>query len=188
MLERKRFVLMNKDTEILYFESETDEYGDTYLESVTEPLHQLPIGFTDIHSFIAQRQAPKHREHIKRIMRQAGCDHLDGFLQITKALSLNDTFWVKTPDSDLNWAAVSLYRNDFDETIARLAFEGGEYTSKFSSTSPEYSTDGLYAKCWVKENDGIFLLKTGSKQYEYEPFGISRGTVIFQNLFGCGTV
>ena len=170
LLERKRFVLMNKDTEILYFESETDEYGDTYLESIAEPMHQLPIGFTDIHSFITQRQAPKHREHIKRIMRQAGCDHLDGFLQITKALSLNDTFWVKTHDSDLNWVEVSLYRNDFDETIARLAFEGGEYTSKFSSTSPEYSTDGLYAKCWVKEHDDIFLLKTGSKQYEYEPY------------------
>ncbi|MBR5317406.1 MAG: HipA protein [Lachnospiraceae bacterium] len=170
MPERKQFVLMNKDTEVLLFESETDEYGDTYLESIAEPLSQLPIGFADIHSFIVQRQAPKHREHIKRIMRQAGCDHLEGFLQVTKALSLNDTFWVKSYESNLSWNEVSLYRNNFDETIARLAFEGGEYTSRFSATSPEFSTDGLYAKCWVRKNENIFLLKTGSEQYGMEPY------------------
>lgn len=167
---KKQFILMNKDNEVLYFESETDEYGDTYLEGIGKPYSQLPLGFTDIHSFISQRQAPKHREHIKRIMRQAGCDHLEGFLYVTKALSLNDTFWVKPYDSNLSWSQVSLYQNNFDETIARLAFEGGEYASKFSPTSPEFSTDGLYAKCWIRENNDIFLVKTGSKEYGLEPY------------------
>ncbi len=170
MSDNKSFVLMNKDSEVLYFESETDEYGDTYLEAVAAPCGILPLGFSDIHSFISQRQAPKHRTHINKIMRQAGCDHLEGYLELTKALSLNDTFWVKPAASCLTWNEVSLYGNDFDETIAKLAFEGGDYISEFSSTSPEFSTDGMYAKCWIREADNIFLVKTGSEQHGFEPY------------------
>ncbi len=170
MSDTKQFILMNQDIEVLYFESETDEYGDTYLESTSEPHSVLPIGFSDIHTFVSQRQAPKHRTHINQIMRQAGCDHLEGYLEITKALSLNDTFWVKPISSNLTWDDVSLYGNDFDETIAKLAFEGGEYVSSFSPTSPEFSTDGMYAKCWIREDDNIYLVKTGSEQHGLEPY------------------
>ncbi len=170
ILLAKQFVLMNKDSKVLYFESETDEYGDTYLEAVSEPQDVLPIGFSDIHSFVSQRQAPKHRAHINEIMRQAGCAHLEGYIEITKALTLNDTFWVKPVFSELAWKDVSLYQNNFDETIAQLAFEGGEFVSEFSPTSPEYSTDGMYAKCWIREKDDIFLVKTGSEQYGMEPY------------------
>lgn len=30
-------------------------------------------------------------------------------------------------------------------------------------------TDGIYAKCWVREDDNVFLYKTGSSRYEVEP-------------------
>ena len=56
-----------------------------------------------------------------------GCYNLDGFIRVTHALSLNDTFWIKTVDSKLQWKNVSLYENQFDETIAKIAFEGGLY-------------------------------------------------------------
>ena len=49
--------------------------------------------------------------------------------------------------------------NQFDETIAKIAFEGGLYGKEFTTTSPEFGTSGSFAKCWVKEDDGIYLLK-----------------------------
>ena len=38
-----------------------------------------------------------------------------------------------------------------------------------SSPSPEFTTDGYYAKCWKRESDGIYLYKAGSATYELEP-------------------
>lgn len=70
----------------------------------------------------------------------------------------------------LQWAEVSLYTNPFNEVIGAAAFDGSAIDSDFSSTSPEYSTDGGYAKCWVRENNKIKLYKAGSQLLVIEPF------------------
>ena len=98
-----------------------------------------------------------------------GVAHWTVFLQVSHALSLNDTFWVKQADSQLCWRDVSLYQNDFDEIIAEAALNGSFSEQSLSSTSPEFVTDGYYAKCWKRELDGIYLYKAGSATYELEP-------------------
>ena len=45
----------------------------------------------------------KHRQYIADLLRMCGCYNLDGFIRVTHALSLNDTFWIKTVDSKLQW-------------------------------------------------------------------------------------
>ncbi|MCD8119682.1 MAG: HipA protein [Lachnospiraceae bacterium] len=143
-----------------------NKYGGIELyETEREADAVLPVNYTELEPWLSQRQAPKHRAHIEKLLRQCGCYNLDGFVRLTHALSLNDTFWVKSRQSDLNWNDVSLYRNEFDETIARLAFEGGLYGDYFSTTSPEFGTSGSFAKCWVREQDGIYLMKCGSEGF-----------------------
>lgn len=80
-----------------------------------------PYGYDGIGQWISQRQAPKHRQYIADLLRMCGCYNLDGFIRVTHALSLNDTFWIKTVDSKLQWKNVSLYENQFDETIAKIS-------------------------------------------------------------------
>jgi hypothetical protein len=75
---------------------------------------------------------------------------------------MTDTFWVREKGSSLTWDDVSLYRNPFNEVIARTAFDGGLYGGVQGSTSPEYGTDGTFAKCWIREDEQIKLLKRGS--------------------------
>lgn len=58
---------------------------------------------------------------------------------------------------------VSLFQNPFDDIVARIAFEGGMYGEHFSTASPEFSTDGTFAKCWTRLNNQIFLMKRGSE-------------------------
>ncbi len=123
---------------------------------------QLPEWFGDLGTFISNRRAPKHRENMKELLRLGGCDTLKGFLDISHALSLVDTFWVKPTDSTLCWEDLSLYSHPFNETIARTAFEGGLHGRQFSTTSPEYGTDGSFAKCWIREDGTIKMLKRGS--------------------------
>ncbi len=76
---------------------------------------------------------------------------MEGLLRVTHALSLNDTFGVKGTESPLNWKEVSLYRNEFNEVISQAAFDGTFVSERMLSTSPEFGTDGGYAKCWLRE-------------------------------------
>ncbi|MCD8074954.1 MAG: HipA protein [Lachnospiraceae bacterium] len=158
------FFLMNKNRKLLTFQVCRSELGTVKLkETSREDNSLLPVGFSDIQSWVARRQAPKHRAHIEKLLRLCGCYDLEGYIRVTYALTLNDTFWVCPAASDLTWERVSLFQNDFDETIAHLAFEGGLYGESFSTTSPEFGTSGSFAKCWIRENGIIYLMKQGSE-------------------------
>lgn len=85
----------------------------------------------------------------------SGCDTIRGYMDIIHALSLTDTFWVKPINSDLTWRSVSLFTNEFNESVAKIAFEGGLHKDGLSTTSPEYGTNGTFAKCWIRENGTI---------------------------------
>lgn len=161
--------LMNKNTPWLLFNCERDEYDEVQFKELEWYTDLRPLSYVDLFSFLDARKAPKHRKHIEQLLERYNCSDIDGFIQVTHAVSLNDTFWVKESDSDLEWSNVSLYTNTFDEVIAAAAFDGAVSDTDLSSTSPEFGTDGTYAKCWVRESDGIYLCKSGSDIYELEP-------------------
>lgn len=168
------FSLMNKDKRILSFESIKGEFGEVQFR-ILEQLNEspLPKAYEDLYTWIEKRQAPKHREHIADLLRICGCYELDGFIRVSHALSLNDTFWIRPENKNITWENVSLYTNPFNEVIARIAFDGGLYGEQFSSTSPELGTDGAHAKCWIREKEDIYLLKrgtTGARNAGLEPY------------------
>lgn len=152
------YMLMNKNTEIASFSV------NSALESidVNQQYVKLPGWITNLEVFISGRRAPKHRENIAELLRQSGCNTLRGFIDITHALSLVDTFWIRPVNSTLTWEKVSLYTHKFNEVVAKTAFEGGLHGKNLSTTSPEYGTDGTFAKCWIRENEKIRMLKRGS--------------------------
>lgn len=156
--DEKKYFLLNKDTEIAKFH--VDNLTDEII--IDEIISELPFWIINLRTFIANRRAPKNRENIENLLRESGCDTIQGYLDITHALSLIDTFWVKPIGSKLDWSQVSLYTHPFNETIARTAFEGGLHGRHLVDTSPEYGTDGSFAKCWIREKDTIKLLKRGS--------------------------
>lgn len=165
----KQYELLNKDIVLLDFICQDDGYGGTIPVEQRRNDVPFPLGYKNLESFLERRKAPKHRKHIQELLRQYGCDELEGFLDVTHALSLNDTFWVREKGSSLCWADVSLYQNEFNDLIAQAAFDGQMGEPSLSTTSPEFGTDGLFAKCWVREDNGIFLYKSGSVKYELEP-------------------
>ena len=154
---RKEYYLLNKDVKVARFH--ISELGTPVIDNVYT---KLPYWLDDLSIFISNRRAPKNRENIEQLLKMSGCDTIEGYLDITHALSLIDTFWVKQIDSPLNWDSVSLFIHEFNETIAEAAFEGKLQGVEFSTTSPEYGTDGSFAKCWVRENSIIKMLKRGS--------------------------
>lgn len=159
----REFILMNKDVEIAYF---TVIGNGAFQEIIIrDTLEVISEWMKPLSNFILSRQAPKNRENIKELLARSGCDTIIGYLSITHALSLIDTFWVKPNGSILCWRDVSLYDKPFNEVIARTAFEGGLHGDQLSTTSPEYGTDGTFAKCWIREGNEIKLLKRGTSGF-----------------------
>lgn len=167
------YYLMNKNNQVAVFEKSKDQLDDGFV-MVSEIKGKLPLGFQDINSWLDKRQAAKHREHLRQLMAQCGCLNTEGFIKITHAASLNDTFWVKFSEEDVTWEAVSLYRNEFNEVISRISFEGsGLFGIDFSTTTPEFSTEGSFEKCWKREAANIYLYKrgsTGARNAGLEPY------------------
>ncbi len=167
------YQLMNKDVVVATYEEEP-QFDDYRYREVERLDSYLPHGFIDIDDWIDGRQIAKHRASIERLMRQLGLTTRHDFVGVARCLSLTDTFWMKRADENITWDDVSLYRNPFDDVIARIAFDGtGMYGRQNSPTSPEYATSGSFAKCWVREGDQVSLLKRGSSGFAnagFEPY------------------
>lgn len=170
----EEILFLNKDslvaTGLLDLEKEAVQF--------TKISGNLPLGLRSPASWIENRKASKHNQHLRGLMQRCGCDTLSGFIDVTHAASVNDTFWVKKASDDASWDDVSLYRNEFNETISKLAFYGLYDISAsdidLSSVSPELVMDGSFPKCVKKEKDGIYLYKRGHNHAGnggLEPYG-----------------
>ena len=164
------FFLMNKNKKILSFKSNPIRFGGFSFDVVESYDEPLPLSFSKQNSgleeWIRKRKSPSNRRHIEALLNKLGATTTEGFIRVSHALGLNDTFWIKSEDENLSWEDVSLYRNKFNDVIAQIAFDGFMSDRVFSSPSPELSTDGTYAKCWDRLEDGnIYLIKRGNENF-----------------------
>ena len=150
------FILMNKDVEILKFRYVYED-GDYYFEEL-DTYGILPISYEDINSWISTRRSPISRRRLSGELSKNLTD-LE-YLQVTHAVSLNDTFWIKEERSDLTWSKVSPYTNKITDMQSHEMCLG-------DNVSPEFSTNGVFPKCWINKSDGIYLIKGGSIENNY---------------------
>lgn len=187
------YVLYNKDSALVAFFCEHDCYDGEHfrVSQVADAGAAFPLGFgfrndDEIEKWLRNRRAPKHRAHVEKLLNQCGCLDMEGYINHFFCASLNDAFWVKPSTSAAKWDDVSLFRNEFNDAIARLAFDGqGTPGADLSSASPELSTNGSFAKCWKRDGDGIFLYKRGSSgavNAGLEPFSEALAHQIAQKL------
>lgn len=154
------YYIKNKDDVLGSFQWEDSELA------VLVDNNGLPaFVFKDLNAWLEGRTPAKHRAHAKELLQACGLVTTRDVIDYAKGLSLNDTLWV-TKDASLHWSEVSLFKNPFDDVIAHTAFDGGMYGIPFSTTSPEFGTDGMLAKCWVREYTGeINLYKAGTQRF-----------------------
>lgn len=83
---------------------------------------------------------------------------------LCRAVSINDSYWVKMSDEKITWANVNIRENPLNEIIAQIALHGKSLTLQGSLISPEFTTHGAYAKAWRRHEDGsLWLYKKGDK-------------------------
>ncbi len=160
--------LMLKDDPVL----EIDNYNCNILDFERLPvsLRYHDVNYDDVmHNWTNSRCISMSRTHARNL---TACYHgirhdAYSLAKIYHFAALTDSYWLKESDESLSWKDVSLFDNPYDKRISRTALTG-EYTD-FSFPygrvhTPEVTTQGMSAKCWVREPDGIFLYKTGRKE------------------------
>lgn len=174
-----KYQLMFKDEVRALFSIDVNRgIEDIHIDTI---LGRLPIGqIPDTLSiWITDRNAIAHRAYLTEYLDSVNKNTISGFLSLTHGISLNDCFWMKRVDEDLTWNQISPYKNPFDETLAQLSFEGDGESPRLrrvvavedhGSISPEFTTNGQFDKCWIRENDDIFMLKRGYVEDESDVY------------------
>lgn len=174
------FSIMNKDVKILDFGIKRDSYTLNFSIIKVYNERQVPISikskFSDLRTWIESRYILAYRKDTLNFFKNIGIDNVEDFISITKCVSLNDTYWVKPMNSRLSWKAVSPYTNPINKNISDYSFNNKLCTKNIGS-SPDFSTDGNFPKCWKRMNDEIFLLKAGTTGYS------NAGNEVYSEVF-----
>lgn len=83
------------------------------------------------------------------------------------------------------WKHVSPHRHPFNDAVASIALDGLGNQHVAASCSPEFTTDGTFAKCWIRENGTIKMLKRGSsgaRNAGLEPYSEYYASQIISNF------
>lgn len=163
-------VLKHRDTEVLRFDW-LEPQGVRIVSVNDAALRFLPL---DLHGkatdeglwrWLKHRVVPKHRAYMDQVLAQLGIRNGDprGIIGFSRGLSLNDVHWVASEQDPAVWKDINLYDNPFSETLAYMAFTGGDGTVDMGSTSPELTTNGMLAKCW-RRKDGVPVLFKGGTE------------------------
>ena len=96
--------LMNKDVVAAKIHKGQDGWY------VAHPQAALPAGKFEINDWLEDRKAYKHNHHLKRLMVDCGCDTVEGFLRITHAASINDSYWVKKEGEEISGGGTAYIR------------------------------------------------------------------------------
>lgn len=137
-----------------------------------EKLALLPLDMTaddeSVKKWLKHRTIPANRAHVQNFLARNGLNEKDtmGIIDICKGLSLNDSYWVVDSEFKGSFADYNLYDNKFNRTLALIAFTGqGSYTRSTFRSSPEFTTNGMLAKCWRRIDGNIELFKTGTEGF-----------------------
>lgn len=116
-------------------------------------------------SWLKHRTIPKNREFVDSFLAKTGVgsNNLKGIIDICKGLSLNDSYWVSNEGFDKTFKEVNLFENRFSNILGAIAFTGfGSSVRSDFFLSPEFTTNGMLAKCWRRIDGKIYLFKAGT--------------------------
>lgn len=118
-----------------------------------------------ITSWLANRTLLLSRANAKKIYQAYRLEQLNDEISRAKlsiacrALSVLDNYWVKlSTDSITKWDDINIRHNSLNQAVAQIALHGTSLSLQGSLQSPEFTTNGAYAKAWHRDEDGSLWL------------------------------
>lgn len=166
------YILKLFDRELIRFSAcDTGETPDVnILRMEQDALPLLPPGMEATGQGLARwlrfRKIPPNRAYVHSFLAKAGLsvNATLAIMDVSKGLSLNDSYWVVRSDFRKNFAQCNLYENRFSELLANMAFTGeGSAVRGPVAPSPEFTTHGMLPKCWRRLSGKVYLYKGGTE-------------------------
>lgn len=165
------YVLKQFDMPLLRFSATTDTSEPEIEILWHDPEHadKLPLDLQltpeSLSKWLRHRTIPKNRAYVHSLLAKCGLNlnRPMSIINICKALSLNDCYWVAEDGDDSSFDKINLYDNPFSNVLAALAFTGyGSSIRSSLTSSPEFTTNGMLRKCWRRISGKIYLYKGGT--------------------------
>ena len=161
--------LMLRDIPVMEFDMDNGHYVIKRQKLLPISMQATPItsAYDFANSFgrwLRGRVLPLERENAWMLYNMLHIDRIednDTALQICmlcKGVSVLDSYWIKT-DPTLSWADVNVRKVTLNDTVFQIALHQSGCTIQGALITPEYTTNGTYAKAWRRYNDGLYLLK-----------------------------
>lgn len=188
------FTLMNKDKKIFDFEYNDEEHIIVKFErNYPDNEDYAPFGIIkdnnidkgQFDKWWKNRQIPASRKGLKEVLHNSDIYDKDNFdLLDTKAycLSLSDQYWVKRVDEDILWEDINFFDNEFSEDIGKILFDGGKTPVNLNLNTPDMTSNGNYEKRWKIIDGDRYLVKTGGKMINQEPFNEVIATKLYERI------
>ena len=165
------YTLTHFDTPLIEFSVENKAEADIKIIKIYEENKELfPLDLTEasaggIESWVKHRSIPKNRAYVDNLLSSMGLSINRPFdiIRVSKGLSLNDCYWLKSESNNNDFDRVNLYDNRFSRVLGQIAFTGyGSSNASGLTSSPEFTTNGMLPKCWRRIKGKIVLYKGGT--------------------------
>ena len=130
--ETKSYELKIYDQSLMRFEAAYDAFGSLKLEITdidSANAHLLPLNLIvdqdekSLASWMEGRTIPKNRAFVEQILSTAGLTRNDilGILDVSKGLSINDSYWLDDGKSDVTFDGINLFANRYIDVMPEVA-------------------------------------------------------------------
>lgn len=147
----------------------------------------------DIDIWLENRAIDTHRPSsriLRKVLRLTTTNRIEMVLKFN-AVSLTDTYWFKTKDSNLKWSEVIKAEDYFSDVIINNRIDQNSLLENLRTY--ELTNTGSYEKCWKKYEEDWYMIKKQSEEeniseyYSYKlgeflGFNIAKYEILSKNL------
>ena len=160
--------IMLKDVPVL----EIEDYRCTILNYELLPisLRYPDVNYDDVmHGWTENRTMSIGRTNAKKLLAGFRISQSNPYMiaRLFHFASLSDCYWMKDAEETFTWEQVSLFENPWEKAVTSTALLGTNQTFRTlvqKIHTPEFTAQGMAAKAWIREADGLYLYKVGKKE------------------------
>lgn len=169
--------LMLKDKPVVWFD--TEDYSVVVLENNLLPpalvgrMKGKPlVVYDNLRHFFANRVLSISRHNAKAMLQSIGNSQRlteeESFrLSLScRGVSVSDSYWIKGDNEQLKFIDVNIRNNSLSDVVFDITMKGTPVSLQRNLLAADISTQGMFRKCWVREEDGLYLYKS-DKTNEY---------------------
>ena len=184
-------LLMHKNIEVAELIIAEAAVAITDIGTVYNPEH-IPLGVLDLkgrvdigemNDWLKGRSIPASRSGIWDLYTRLGRNSTEYLILKCYGLSLSDHYWIRPVESDLIWADINFFQNNFSRDVGEMLFDREPADkNNINLISPDNTSDGWLRKKWIIVNEKRLLVKGSSEPWKQEPFNEVIATAIMRRL------